>query len=245
MKVTEAVVLMAGMGSRLRSDERPVPKPLVPVAGRPLISYIFDAFRRAGIETVHAVVGFESEIVRGEVAPLAAPGLAIHFLENPDWRKQNGVSVLAAAGQVRAPFVLTMSDHLFDQVLLGRLLESGRPSGVHLAVDRKLATIFDPDDAMKVQTRGENIVTLGKELRVYDAIDTGVFVCAEPLFEHLEGARAQGGGDCSLADGVRSLAAAGLARAVDIGDAWWQDVDTPEMLVEAERQLRAQAAGAV
>ena len=97
---------------------------------------------------------------------------------------------------------------------------------------------------MKVQTRGEEIVTLGKELREYDAIDTGLFVCDVVLFEHLERARAAGGGDCSLADGVRSLAAEGMARAIDVGDAWWQDVDTPEMLAVAEEHLRARAESA-
>ncbi len=242
MKVTEAVVLMAGMGSRLRSRARPIPKPLVPVLGRPLIAHVFDAFRRAGIETVHAVVGFESEVVRREVASLAAPGLTIRFIENPDWRKQNGVSVLAAAGQVGAPFVLTMSDHLFDHALLDILLRNGPPQGLHLAVDRKLDSIFDKDDAMKVQTRGEEIVTLGKELREYDAIDTGLFLCGVELFEHLERAREKNGGDCSLADGVRLMAAEGKVRAIDIGSAWWQDVDTPEMLAQAESVLRRRAA---
>lgn len=238
VKVTDAVVLMAGMGSRLRSDARPVPKPLVPILGRPLISYTFAALRQAGIETVHAIVGFESEVVRREVAPLAGANLKVRFIENPDWRKQNGVSVLAAAGKVKTPFVLTMSDHLFDHALLEILLRSDPPRGLHLAVDRKLNSIFDPDDAMKVQTRGEEIVTLGKELREYDAIDTGLFVCDAALFEHLERAREAGGGGCSLADGVRSLAAEGMARAIDVGAAWWQDVDTPEMLAAAEQHLR-------
>ena len=229
------------MGSRLRSSSRPLPKPLVPVLGRPLISYTFSALRDVGIETVHAIVGFESEFVRRAVAPLALPGLAVRFIENPDWKKQNGVSVLAATGKVKAPFVLTMSDHLFDHALLEILLRSGPPHGLHLAVDRKLASIFDSEDAMKVQTRSDEIVNLGKELREYDAIDTGLFVCDETLFEHLERAREEGAGDCSLAAGVRSLAAEGKARAIDIGNAWWQDVDTPEMLAEAEQHLRARA----
>ena len=43
--------------------------------------------------------------------------------------------------------------------------------------------------------------------------------------------------DCSLADGIHLMAADDKVRAIDIGNAWWQDVDTPEMLQHAEKQL--------
>ena len=42
-EITDAVILMAGTGSRLRASGEVLPKPLVPIFGRPLISYIFDA----------------------------------------------------------------------------------------------------------------------------------------------------------------------------------------------------------
>ncbi len=45
-------------------------------------------------------------------------------------------------------------------------------------------------------------------------------------------------GDCSLADGVRLMASDGKVRAIDIGEAWWQDVDTPEMHAHAEAHFR-------
>jgi choline kinase len=236
--VTEAVVLMAGAGTRLRAAGKAVLKPLVPMLGRPLISYTLEALQRAEIKTVYAVVGFKGDELRTEVERIAPNELALRFVENYEWRKQNGVSVLAAASQVLGPFLLTMSDHLFEGAILDLLLRTAPPDQVHLAVDRKLDSIFDKDDAMKVQTRGEEIVTLGKELCDYDAIDTGLFLCTRDLFAHLEKARERTG-DCSLADGVRSLAASGKARAIDIGAAWWQDVDTPEMFAHAERQLRA------
>ena len=97
-------------------------------------------------------------------------------------------------------------------------------------------SMVDLDDAMKVQTRGDQIVAIGKNLRNYDAIDTGLFVCPHEIFQYLE--RAKQNGDCSLADGVRLMADDGKTRAIDIGDAWWQDVDTPEMRAHAEENLR-------
>ena len=51
------------------------------------------------------------------------------------------------------------------------------------------------------------------------------------------GTSGSGKSDCSLADGVRLMARDDKVRAIDIGDGWWQDVDTRQMLQHAERQM--------
>jgi len=105
-------------------------------------------------------------------------------------------------------------------------------------VDRKLDSIFDLEDAMKVQTRENRIIDIGKNLLDYDAIDIGLFVCPLEIFDYLERAKSSSGrSDCSLADGVRLMAHDNKVRAISIGDSWWQDVDTPQMLQHAEKQM--------
>jgi NDP-sugar pyrophosphorylase family protein len=47
--ISEAVILMAGEGSRLRGSDNSFLKPFVPLLGRPLISYTLDALALAGI----------------------------------------------------------------------------------------------------------------------------------------------------------------------------------------------------
>ena len=234
MEVTEAVILMAGAGSRLGAAGGALAKPLVQIAGRPLICYTFDALARAGIRTVHAVMGANSDRLTSALEPIVPPGIRFSTILNPEWQKQNGVSVLAAAGHVQAPFVLTMGDHLFEPALLETLIARSDPAQVNLAIDRKVGSIFDLDDATKVATEGDRLVGIGKQLAEYDAIDTGVFLCSDEIFSYLRAAQCDG--DCSLSDGVRQMAADGKVRAVDIGDAWWQDVDTPEMLRRAEEE---------
>lgn len=235
--VSEAVILMAGSGSRLRGAEKTVLKPLVPVLDRPLISYIIDALVASGIETIHAVVGFEREMVKAAVSRLVPSNVQLHFIDNPEWQKQNGVSLLAAANDLTMPFLLTMSDHLLDHVIVDLLLEDADLNFLNVAIDRKLGSIFDLDDAMKVKTSGNQVVAIGKNLCDYDAIDTGLFICPLEIFAYLE--RANKEGDCSLADAVRLMAEDGKVRAIDIGNAWWQDIDTPSMLHRAEEAMRA------
>src|SRR5438552_7718554 len=248
--ISEAVILMAGKGSRLRQgyggqarlrgSDSTFLKPFVPVLGRPLISYALDTLTRAGITTVNFAVGYESKRMVAQVKQLIPSVLSASFIENRDWQKQNGISLLAAADRVNKPFLLTMSDHLFDAAVVDRLLASFDSDFLNIGVDQKLDSTFDLEDAMKVRTRGNRVTDIGKKLRDYDAIDIGLFVCPLEIFEYLERTNSgRGQEDCSLADGVRLMAGDDKVRAIDIGDGWWQDVDTPSMLRHAERKMSA------
>ena len=237
--ISEAVILMAGCGSRLRGTDQTFLKPLVPVAGRPVVSYVIDTLTKTGIKKIVAIIGFEARRLSAALKEIIPAGIELRLAENREWQKQNGISVLVAQGNVTAPFLLTMSDHIFERAIVDLLIERTDPSVLNLAVDRKLNAFFDLDDAMKVQTRDDRVVQIGKTLSTYDAIDTGLFICPEEFFDYLE--RAKKNGDCSLADGVRLMAGDGKVRAIDIGEATWQDVDTPEMLKHAEDLLRARS----
>ena len=234
--VSEAVVLIAGQGSRLRGADKNRLKPFVPVLGRPLLSYILEALSGAGISTIHFVVGYENERVIAKAKQLVPPNITASFIVNRDWQKQNGISLLAAAGHVNAPFLLTMGDHVFDDTIIDCLLENFEPALLNIAIDRKVHSIVDLDDAMKVQTRGNKVTGIGKNLRSYDAIDTGLFVCPLEIFAYLEQAKSKNGGsDCSLANGVELMAADDKVRGIDIGSARWHDIDTPRALEHAEQ----------
>jgi choline kinase len=161
--ISEAVILMAGSGSRLRSSDETFLKPLVPVLGRPLVCYVIDALIEAGINKINFILGYQCERLRAEMEKLAPPKREWVFIENPHWQKQNGISLLAATNQVTAPFFLTMSDHLFENAIVDLLIESADFNLLNLAVDRKIDSVFDLDDAMKIQTDEDKVVAIGKK----------------------------------------------------------------------------------
>ena len=84
---------------------------------------------------------------------------------------------------------------------------------------------------------GSRITAIGKDLTTYDALDTGMFVCAPALFAAIDASRVAG--DTTLSGGIRHLAARGLMRGFDIGDAGWCDIDTVSDLAAAESALAA------
>lgn len=229
-----ALVLAAGRGSRLRNARS---KPLYPVFGVPLLARTLFTLQEAGATQAHVVIGYEGDRVREEIDAIDRLTLPVHWIENPRWEEPNGVSVLAGRPFLDGPFLLTMSDHIFDAEIAERLLRRHEDvDGLLLAVDRDVNAIHDLADATKVRLGScERITDIGKELDRYDAIDTGVFLATPALFEALEAA----GPAPSLSQGVAKLATAGRAATVDVTRLTWQDVDTPEDVGAAERKLLA------
>ncbi len=229
----ECLILAAGNGSRIASVAAGVPKPLVPLRGIPLLEHVMMSCQEAGITRFVIVVGYRADLIRRWFAERPLDGISVTLIENPDYHKANGVSALAAKDELHNPFLLLMSDHIFEPKTAWALVQQPLVDDeVILAVDHNVDGVFDLDDATKVKCETDHIVDIGKDLARYDALDTGMFLCSPALFHRLESAKRDG--NCSLSDGMRQLAREQKLRAFDIGDAHWQDVDSPEALAHAE-----------
>ena len=224
-----ALILAAGNGSRIAVRSGELPKPLVKLNGTPLLEHVITSVKNAGIERFVIVVGFRGQMIREWYESHPINGVEVTWVENPEYRKDNGISVLRASHLIQENFLLMMADHIFESKTASALLRQplGREE-VILAVDRNIEGIFDLDDATKVRVDRDRIVEIGKALRHYNALDTGMFLCSRELFYWLEMAVVNG--NCSLSDGLRLMAANRTFKAFDIGDAHWQDVDTPAAL---------------
>ncbi len=240
-KVDRVVVLAAGIGSRLVTRKQP-PKPLQLVDGVPLLVRILRTLAGEGIREAVIVVGHKGDVIRETLAQWNDLGLVLTFVENTEYEKKNGVSVLAAKDYIREGTLLTMADHLYSGEVVKRLRQFQAPKGAcTLAVDFDVPGCFDIDDATKVVVERRNIRAIAKELTDYNALDVGVFRIGPSLVAELERLYATTG-DCSLSDGVRALAHQGRFFACDIGDARWIDVDTPDAMREAEKLIRTHGA---
>jgi 1L-myo-inositol 1-phosphate cytidylyltransferase len=231
-----AVILAAGLGSRLNSVSGFLPKPLVHFEGIPLLQHVMSAAKQGGIERFVIVVGYQGDVVRRWFASSSLRNTPVTWVQNTEYHKKNGISLLKARYAVDRPFLLLMSDHIFEPATASSLLrQPSQKDETILAVDHKLDCIFDMDDATKVQCAADYITSIGKNLKRYDAVDTGMFLCTPAVFDALDTVTKDG--DCSLSDGMQYMAANRKLRAYDIGGANWQDIDTPEMLDFAQIQL--------
>lgn len=233
----EALIIAAGFGSRLRDISES--KPLTPVAGVPLLELGVRQAAAAGAGRVVVVTGHEAEAVEAALPALAErAGVAVVAQRVDDWSQPNGFSVMAGAARIGGDYLLMMADHIFSAAILTRLAGEGAPDrGVTLAIDRRVTSpLIDPDDATWVRTdaRGR-IRAIGKTIPEYDAVDCGAFLATPELAAAIAEAVRQGKPG-SLSDGMQRLADTGRAATMDVGEAWWLDVDDARAhaLAEAE-----------
>lgn len=231
--ITTAIILAAGMGTRLR--DRAPSKPLCDVAGTPLIDHALQRLAAAGLMRAIVVTGYEADRIE---AHLARPQpLAVETVRTRDWHEPNGVSALAAAPLIAenrgGPALLLMCDHLVEPALYRRMAESDPGAGLNLGIDRRLGHEWvDPLDVTCVQTESDRIVAIGKELEPHDCYDTGVFAVGSAFFAALERLPSP-----SISNAVTALAAEDQARVVDCSDLSWLDVDDAKALGWAEEWL--------
>lgn len=241
-----AVVLAAGAGSRLGRRTLSVPKPLVPVAGLPLIQHTLRSLHEAGVAEAVVVTGYRAEQLRAALEGEGTPPLPLTFVFNPLFRRGASYSLRAARPVVAAePFLLVMSDHLLSTALLERLIAAAQeaPAGRSLvAIDRSTAhTHAYLEEATRVQTTADGLVeAIGKGLPGATAMDCGAFACDPRLWSAVDAAAE----DCDLST-IFSVAAARRELGVaDVTGTWWYDIDTEDDLAEAERRLALDVPGA-
>ncbi|HXI19999.1 MAG TPA: NTP transferase domain-containing protein, partial [Gemmatimonadales bacterium] len=231
----QTVILAAGSGSRLSTQRGDLPKPLVPVAGRALIEHALDQAVAAGVEEAIVVTGNAADQMREHLARLTLP-IRLNLVHNHRFLEPNGVSLLAAAPYVTGPFYLQMADHVFAEPVLQRLDPEppGAPGAMRLLVDFQPVGV-DEEDATKVRVREGLIRAIGKDVRPFDAVDTGCFRLDPLIFAALrEVERIE---PPSVTLGMRWLVARDGLAAVALSGVRWTDVDTPADYATAEQLL--------
>ena len=236
----KCLIIAAGEGSRL--SNRGDSKPLIPLLGLPLIERVILNANKVGFRDFYIVTGYNGEKVRKYLDQfIQNHDITITHLINEEWEKQNGLSVLKAKGQIKENFILLMADHIFDKNILARLMETKNDdSEVRLAVDYNIDNkMVDVDDVTKVLVDGnDKIVNIGKDIKEYNAYDTGIFLCSPVIFEALEESSANE--DTSLSAGIKILVKKERARVFDIEGQYWIDVDDEKAFKKAENILLAE-----
>jgi NDP-sugar pyrophosphorylase family protein len=250
----EAMILAAGLGTRLRPLTDRTPKALIPVRGRPLLAHVMGRLAAAGATRIIVNTCHHAEQIERYLETHAPTGVEVVLSPEPDGPYDTGGGLLAAAALFRreGTFLLHNVDVLSD-IPLGMLLTAHRAarersagrvvaSVAVQARDTGRRLLFDADGLMGWENR-EADGTVRAWQRVRDPAGalqrwsfTGIHAL-EPALLDLADRR----GTFGMVTWYLDLARRGyVIHPVDVSGFRWIDVGTPERLAEAEA---ARAAG--
>ena len=218
----KAVVLAAGEGTRMRPLTETVPKPMLPVADRPLVAHTVDAAIDAGVDELVLVVGYEADAVRDYFGD-SRRGVPISYAVQ---RERDGTAgaVDAAREHLEGPFAVLNGDNLYESSAIERLLEAA-PSVVATEVpDPRNYGVLETDDG-----RVTDVVEKPDDPPT-NLANAGAYAFPEAAIEWLDVAPSE--------RGEREITDV-LARAVETCDVTpvvaqrWMDVGRPWELLEA------------
>lgn len=226
-----AVILAAGVGSRLRplTDDRP--KALVPVGGETILGRAVRLLAAAGVEELVLATGYREDALR---RALADSPLRVTYCANPNYDStQNSVSLLLCRDAVAGrPFYRLDGDVVFHPHILSRL--AATTAELAAAVDRR----GDLDaEAMKVSCVGERIQAFGKHLDLATAYGESIGIellrgaAVERIFDAIAAEVAAGRTNLYYEDVYSKLTPDRLdAVAVDVSELGWSEIDDEEDL---------------
>ncbi|MBI2896012.1 MAG: phosphocholine cytidylyltransferase family protein [Deltaproteobacteria bacterium] len=238
MSTSTAVLLVAGVGSRLRARSGDLPKCLVEVAGRTILDRAVGALVAHGVRRIVLATGHREDLIRAALRHAPVP---VAFCPNPRYAStQNSVSLALCRQAVGGEaFFKLDGDLVFDPAVLARLDECPAPLAV--AVHRGAGI---DEEAMKVRVDvAGRIVDFGKRIALADAGGESIGIerissgAAPPIFEALAKAGEDGRHDLYYEDVYATLVAGDLeASAVDVSDLRWAEIDNPDDLDRASAE---------
>ena len=228
--VTRAVILAAGRGTRMGGMTGEMPKPMLPIRGRPMLEHILDGLAAAGVVRFFIVVGYHHEIVKQHFSKWP---LFIEFCVQDPVDGTGSAARLARSFAGSDPFLLTYGDILCDAAeyirCCGVLGQNPATAGV-IAVK----AVDDPWQGAAVyenQGRIERIVEKPPKGASSTHWNSAGFYAFRPvIFDYLARLQPSPRNEYELTSAIEAMLEDGLDLRISPVQGSWRDVGRPEDL---------------
>jgi NDP-sugar pyrophosphorylase family protein len=214
-------ILAGGFGTRLGSLTQGLPKPMIPIAGRPYLERVIESFARCGLRDIVLLTGYRAEVIEEHF------GDGKRFSVNITYSREKeplgtGGAVREARALLGETFVMTYGDVL-------RYYDYDRFIAAH---DEPCVAVYPRRTIGNVDVDGDRVIRFDKHAPELPYIDAGFSLMPSSVIDLLPPS-----GPCSFEESIFSRLAAERRLACEIVDLNFFDIGTPEELARTNRGL--------
>jgi len=232
-----AVVLAAGKGIRLQPLTNNVPKPLLPVAGKPIIEYALDFLQKLHIKKIFMVVGHKHHQIQEYLNKTKFRG----FIEYLFQEQQLGIAdaINLAGDLVKNDFLVFLGDNLFLDLPSNDILEHhlNRQANATLLLEENrtpketgVVLIGEDDRILKIEEKPSVVFS--------NIITTGIYIFNPIIFRAIKDIKPSSRGEFEIADAIKKLLekVSGKVYGSFFGG-WRKNISRAKDLLDANREV--------
>ncbi len=216
-----ALILAAGEGTRMMPLTATRPKPLLPVAGKPMIEWTIESLKKAGITEVYVLVGSNEEKLR------AALGNKVKFIKQ-EKREGTASAVGCAAGVISGPFLCMNGDLVVDEALFSGVVKAYGKGGASIIT---VTQASQPEHFGVIELdKGGKVVSIEEKPQrpKSNYINAGVYVFEPSIFDAIKKTKKSPRGEYEITDTLKMAGARGF-----VYTGYWLDVGKPWDMLDA------------
>jgi len=212
----KAVILAAGEGTRLRPFTNSEPKPMIPIANRPILEYAIDALAKNGISDITMIVGYKKERIMSHFEDGSDWKVEIRYIDQKKRVAQAGTAYALSMAKscVKGDFLVLPGDNIISPSLIGDLLEK---KGKYRMVVTESET---PSKYGVVELSGDTVKNIVEkpEHHLSNLISTGIYKFNDEIFAEID--RVMKSGSYGLTSVLQKILPTTKVTAVKTSKVW-------------------------
>jgi choline kinase/DNA-binding XRE family transcriptional regulator len=159
----KALIIAAGLGSRLKNHTENLPKCMLDFGGKTLLQRQLDVYKKNSITDISVIRGYKKEKIKYK---------GLKYFENTDYKNNNILnSIFYAEDFINGNIIISYSDILFDSTVVKRLLKSNHDISVVVDIDWRGYYVGRKDHPI---SEAENVIfNSNNEVEKIGKINTG------------------------------------------------------------------------
>ncbi len=185
-KIKKAFILAGGKGTRLRPITYEIPKPMVPIKGRPLLEHTLDLLKKYDIRDIIISIGFLGHKIKEHFGNGSKFGVKITYVEEDSPRGTAGALRLAKELLSDGDFIMINGDNLFN-IDLDKMMRDHFNNKTVATI--ALTSVSDPTKYGVARLQGNKILEFIEKPSLNEApsrlINAGVYMLSPKIFNYI------------------------------------------------------------